>query len=276
MFSGWQIGPSTTIHDHGAFVNFTSYLEDAHDGEHIPFYFLIFTGEIKCKTGHATAVQKPPCDFILHCMWLLLFLVFVFVPFTCFFCLHIWTSGLLKIYWAHLPLFFQLKHIYFAVHLKLPPYISYKALSHMQIWKKLTCCYVAVVFFWIWRQWSKSETKKYWFELSSYHPMTAACISNSEMPRFTLLWMCCDHVEVTAFFKRKQLLCSIYSLFLEVFSGTVHQCLLALNSYKALYGKHVSHRNGASRSPIANSEVLLHGIDCSGNEIDYSWLDLLL
>lgn len=29
-------------------------------------------------------------------------------------------------------------------------------------------------------------------------------------------------------------------------------------------------------SPLIKSEVLLHEIDCSGNEIDYSWLDLLL
>lgn len=140
MFSGWQIDPSTIVHAHGVFVNLSSYLGGVHDGEYNPFYFVIFTGEIKCKTGCATAVQKSPCDFILHCLRLLLFLVFVFVPFTCFFSLHIWTSRLLKIYLAHLPLFFQLKHIYFAVHLKLLPYISYEAVSHMQIWKNLTCC----------------------------------------------------------------------------------------------------------------------------------------
>lgn len=34
----------------------------------------IFTGEVKHKTGHVTATQKPPCDFTLHCLRLLLFL----------------------------------------------------------------------------------------------------------------------------------------------------------------------------------------------------------
>lgn len=122
--SGWQTGSSIILYAHGALVNLSSYLEGVHDEEYTPFYFVDFTGEIKCKTGCGTAVQNSPCDFILHCLQLLLFFYVCFVPFTCFFCLHIWTSRLLKIYWSHLPLFFQLKHIYFAVHLKLPSYID--------------------------------------------------------------------------------------------------------------------------------------------------------
>lgn len=50
---------------------------------------------------------------------------------------------------------FILQYIWSCLHIL----ISCEAASHMQIWEKLTCHQVAVVFFWIWRQWRKSKPK---------------------------------------------------------------------------------------------------------------------
>lgn len=76
-------------------------------------FSLIFTGEIKCKIDRATAAQKLPCDLALHCLPLLLF--FFLFPLVhwlvcsiyMFVLLCVRSFMLLKIYRAHLPLFFS-------------------------------------------------------------------------------------------------------------------------------------------------------------------------
>lgn len=125
------------------------------------------------------------------------FFVFGFFPFTCLFCLRVRPFTLLKIYWAHLPLFFQLKHIYFAVQLKLP---SIYWLATMQCstcrYEKSPLVFRQLLFFSGFRDNQRSQSLKIMTcKLSSYLPelfpaiVTVMCPDSLPSQHYNCSWL---------------------------------------------------------------------------------------